>query len=75
MPAKYSTCSRSTSVAVGDFKITVSVIIAESNVAAIPSGISIPALRSLHVIMVAEEPTGMLVKRIGWLVHTSPMRW
>ena len=54
--------------------MTVSVRQADRSTAAIGTGMSIPSLRARLVTMAADEPTGMLVKRMGSAVETSPMR-
>ncbi|CDD59162.1 unknown [Eggerthella sp. CAG:298] len=58
----------------GDFKMTVSVMMAESRTAAMLRGISTAFSMNCSATMVAEEPTGMFMKRMGFAVETSPMR-
>ena len=66
--------SRSKSVVVGDFMITVSVSIAPSRSAAMDSGSSTPSISNSRATMAAVEPTGFTFTRIGCAVVRPPRR-
>ena len=66
--------SRSKSVVVGDFMMTVSVSMAPSSSAAMPRGSSTPSISNSRATMAAVEPTGLALKRSGCAVTRPPRR-
>ena len=73
--SRYSITARSRSVVVGEFRITVSDMIAPSRSTAVGRVGSIPFWRKRSMISVAVEPTGSKVARTGTRVSIEPMWW